>query len=173
MHTSQWDRQRFKDVLEEIQRRTNLSQTELAKLAGRNRTQINRWVRAENQPAYTALQQLATATAARYPDVADLARELMAAAGYPETGSHAHAALNAAAEMTAAEVVPAPPKPPTIAEMRAEIARLMAQMTPQERAGLERTIAAEEEELEALRVKRRLRWLRLMRGERIDPEADL
>ncbi|MBG0828491.1 helix-turn-helix transcriptional regulator [Planomonospora sp. ID67723] len=82
MRTTTWDRDAFRSALEEICKHAHLSQADLAQLAGRSRSQINRWTRSENQPAYEALAQLATNLAARFPHLADLTRRLVSAAGY-------------------------------------------------------------------------------------------
>lgn len=168
MHTSPWNRERFKDVLDEIQKRTNLSQAELAQLAGRNRTQINRWLRAENQPSYGALQKLASATSARYPEVASLARELMESAGYgtiPDEGDVEEA-------VEAKATAPTADTPPDISAMEAEIARILASMSPPERARFERVVQEEEDDYQRRRIRHRLLFAKLMRGESID-ESDL
>lgn len=77
-----WDSVRFREVLEQIKNRTDLSQEQLARLAGRHRTQFNRWTRAENQPRYDAVSRLASAIIADHPEAADLAEQLLTAAGY-------------------------------------------------------------------------------------------
>lgn len=71
------------------------------------------------------------------------------------------------------EPSPTPFRPQTVEELRAELGMLMAKLTPEERASLEEVIAEEEAELEALRLRRRLTWLRLMRGGRTDPNRDI
>lgn len=164
MHTSQWNRERFKDVLEEIQKRTNLSQAELAQLAGRNRTQINRWLRAENQPSYGALQNLASATSARYPEIASLARDLMEAAGYSTLPEADEIEEAVEAKATAPE---SPDATHDVAAMEAEIARYVAEMSPEERRQYERAIREEEEDYDRRRLRRRLIYAKLMRGEPI------
>ena len=83
MHpTSGWNRELFAQTIAAIQKETGLSQADLGMLAGRARTQINRWTRAENQPAYDAVSRLAAAITARFPDLRDIAEQLMSAAGY-------------------------------------------------------------------------------------------
>jgi transcriptional regulator with XRE-family HTH domain len=84
VRTPKWDRERFGELLKEIGDRAHLDQGGLAELAGRSRSQINRWTRSENQPAYDAVARLATAITGRYPHLSDLAREFMIAAGYQD-----------------------------------------------------------------------------------------
>jgi transcriptional regulator with XRE-family HTH domain len=77
-----WDSARFREVLRLIKDRTGLSQEQLANLAGRHRTQFNRWTRAENKPGYDAVARLASEIIASHPEAADLAKELLTSAGY-------------------------------------------------------------------------------------------
>ncbi len=82
VRTPNWDRERFGELLKEIGDRAHLDQGGLAELAGRSRSQINRWTRSENQPAYDAVARLASAITDQYPHLADHARKFMIAAGY-------------------------------------------------------------------------------------------
>jgi transcriptional regulator with XRE-family HTH domain len=51
----------------------------MARLAGVNRSQVNRWSRGENRPGYDPVRSLAAAVWRKHPD---LARELVEASGY-------------------------------------------------------------------------------------------
>lgn len=82
VRTDDWDRQRFQSLLQAIQERTGLSDGDMGELAGRSRSQINRWTRAESQPTYQPIRQLAEALATKHPNIASLAGQLLIAAGY-------------------------------------------------------------------------------------------
>lgn len=82
MRTEDWDRETFRRVLEDIQDRTHLTEAELAALAGRSRSQVNRWTRAENQPAYDPLRRLVDGLEKFGPGVRKLGIQLLEAAGY-------------------------------------------------------------------------------------------
>lgn len=168
-----WDRDAFQRALLEIGSRAHLSQAQFAELAGRSRSQFNRWTRAENQPTYEAVTRLANAITTQYPHLADLARQLVTAAGYGQ-GSDAEGPPGR--EEGAAEAKAAAPNSPasevtrTVEEIQAEINEILARMSPEERAQWERDMAAEDARLELIRQQRRLQWARLMRGE--SPELD-
>jgi transcriptional regulator with XRE-family HTH domain len=82
VRTEQWDRETFRQVLGQIQDRTQLTEAGLATLAGRSRSQVNRWTRAENQPAYEPLRQLVDGLEKFGPQVRELGIQLLKAAGY-------------------------------------------------------------------------------------------
>jgi transcriptional regulator with XRE-family HTH domain len=82
VRTDEWDRETFRKVLEDIQDRTHLTEADLATLAGRSRSQVNRWTRAENQPAHAPLIRLVGGLEKFGPAVRKLGIELLAAAGY-------------------------------------------------------------------------------------------
>lgn len=82
VRTPKWDPEAFRDLLDEILRRTGMTDAELGELAGRSRSQANRWKRAENQPAYDPLRRLADRLVERDAALVDLARQLLASAGY-------------------------------------------------------------------------------------------
>lgn len=177
MRTSTWDRERFGTILDTIGKRAGLKQPELAVLAGRSRSQFNRWTRAENQPTYLAVSRLASAVAARYPELAELTEQLVDAAGYgpsnmlSEPGPDMSDAIEAKAAVHP-EPTPerAQPLQRSTEDIRAEIAEIMSRMTPEEIERFERDIAEEEAELARVIMQRRLRWARLMRGESVIPD---
>lgn len=82
MRTEDWDRETFRKVLDQIQDRTQLTEAELAALAGRSRSQVNRWTRAENQPTYEPLRRLVDGLQRYGPEIRKLGTELLEAAGY-------------------------------------------------------------------------------------------
>lgn len=88
VRTSSWDRDRFRDLLEEIQGRASLSDPQLAALAGRSRSQVNRWTRAEHQPTYEPLRKLVDGLERHGPEIQALGFQLLEAAGYapPDSG---------------------------------------------------------------------------------------
>jgi transcriptional regulator with XRE-family HTH domain len=59
--------------------RTGLTQTEIGRITGRDRTMANRWTAGRSRPAYEAATALAAAINEQHPD---LAEQLLAAAGY-------------------------------------------------------------------------------------------
>lgn len=90
VHTTEWDRAAVRSILEAIMKRAKLSQGDLGKLAGRDRTMANRWITGKHQPTYESAAQLAAAITAQRPDLADLTRQFMVAAGHGDrTGSMA------------------------------------------------------------------------------------
>jgi hypothetical protein len=106
VRTDEWDRETFRRVLEDIQDRTHLTEAELAALAGRSRSQVNRWTRAENQPAYDPLRRLVDGLQRFAPEVRKLGIELLEAAGYapPEPLSPVSPVVLTVAEETSAGV---------------------------------------------------------------------
>jgi transcriptional regulator with XRE-family HTH domain len=62
--------------------RADLSQSEVGRLAGRNRTMANRWLSGQSRPTYEAAAAFADAIAQRHPALTDLARRFLQAAGY-------------------------------------------------------------------------------------------
>lgn len=170
MHTTTWDRDAFQRALREISARAHLSQAEFAALAGRSRSQFNRWTRAENRPTYDAVAGLATAITSRYPELADLAQELLEAAGYAHLSSGPPSREDSAEARAAAPHHPASEVMRTVKEIQDEINEILARMTPKERAQWERDMAEEDARLELIRQRRRLQWARLMRGDRPDED---
>jgi len=73
-----WNPGALRAVLAAIQD-AGFTQGDLAKLARVNRSQVNRWARGENRPAYDRALLLARRIARDYPG---LAAEFMAASGY-------------------------------------------------------------------------------------------
>ena len=82
MHAGGWNPGALSAALSAMQDE-GLSQGDIAKLAGVNRSQVNRWARGEHRPAYDRALRLARATAARMPAVA---ARFMTAAGYTWDG---------------------------------------------------------------------------------------
>jgi transcriptional regulator with XRE-family HTH domain len=79
-----WAPERFRAVLAELQDKSGLSDAEIGDLAGKSRSQVNRWSRAENQPSFDGLNNLARALRAKgySPELVALGEELLQAAGY-------------------------------------------------------------------------------------------
>jgi len=82
VHTTDWDRTALRTILGTIMERAGLSQGAIGKLAGRDRTMANRWITGKHQPTYESAAQLAAALVEQRPDLADLARQFMIAAGH-------------------------------------------------------------------------------------------
>jgi transcriptional regulator with XRE-family HTH domain len=82
VHT--WLPHQFREALGRLRDRSGLSDADLARLAGKSRSQVNRWSRAENQPGFDGLRTLATNLAREgYPaEIVNLAGDLIRAAGY-------------------------------------------------------------------------------------------
>lgn len=78
MHIEEWSASRVAAVLASL-KDAGITESRLARMAGVNRSQVNRWSRGENRPGYDAARRLAVAV---YRDHPDLARELVAASGY-------------------------------------------------------------------------------------------
>lgn len=83
MHIEEWSAPRVAAVLASL-RKDGISESRLARMAGVNRSQVNRWGRGENRPGYDAARRLASYLRREHPDLAD---ELLAAAGYGPPGS--------------------------------------------------------------------------------------
>lgn len=82
MRTEKWDRETFRTVLATIRDRTNLTEAGLAELAGRSRSQVNRWTRAENQPDYEPVRRLVDGLERYGTEARKLGVQLLEAAGY-------------------------------------------------------------------------------------------
>lgn len=82
MRTHTWDPEGFAATLEAIKKRAGLTEAQLAVYAGISRSQMNRWSRSENQPAFGSLSPLVNNLVAQHPTTAGLAAKLVAAAGY-------------------------------------------------------------------------------------------
>jgi transcriptional regulator with XRE-family HTH domain len=104
VRTEKWDRETFRTVLAAIRDRTHLTELELANLAGRSRSQVNRWTRAENQPDYEPVRRLVDGLEQYGPQVRQLGVQLLEAAGYSPPEPTAHVSQ---ANLT----VSAPPEP--------------------------------------------------------------
>lgn len=81
VHTTEWDREALRKTLREIMERTQLSQTAIGRIAGRDRTMANRWASGRSRPTFEAAAALAAAIRQEHPDLAD---RLLEAAGYRE-----------------------------------------------------------------------------------------
>ena len=78
MHYEEWSGTRVAAALARLGD-AGYPQSRLARMAGVNRSQVNRWSRAENRPGYDAVRKLAAGLWRAHPD---LARELVEASGY-------------------------------------------------------------------------------------------
>lgn len=84
MHQN-WDPERFAAALREVQALTGLRQQDIARMAGRSRPQVSRWLTGAHRPDYDSLRQLAESLHGR-PGLNDLPAQLMQAAGYDGSG---------------------------------------------------------------------------------------
>ncbi|WP_062434850.1 hypothetical protein [Herbidospora daliensis] len=92
MHTTEWDRDSLRRALIAIMTATDLNQSDLGEMAGRDRTAANRWLSEKpTRPGHDAAMRLATALRARHPEVGDLVDDFLRAAGYasPAPGDQA------------------------------------------------------------------------------------
>jgi transcriptional regulator with XRE-family HTH domain len=76
-----WDPERFGAALRKVQEITGLRQQDIARMAGRSRPQVSRWLTGAHRPDYDSLRQLADSLRG-YPGLDDLPARLMEAAGY-------------------------------------------------------------------------------------------
>lgn len=83
VHTTEWDRDLLRDALREIMDRAGLTQAEVGRLAGRDRTMANRWLKGQHQPNYEAAARFAAAITEQRPDLSRLVQDFLTAAGYP------------------------------------------------------------------------------------------
>ena len=81
MHYPEWSASRVAAALAKLGD-SGIPQTRLARMAGVNRSQVNRWSRGENRPGYDPVRRLAVALWQKQPEIA---RELVEASGYPWT----------------------------------------------------------------------------------------
>lgn len=173
--TRSWPAEQFRALLDDVMRRTQLSQAQLAAYVPIDQSQFSRWKAGTSRPGYERLATLGRVLQREHPELGIGPEEVLAAAGYTtDTQQDLDTAeTRAAAPTPHLESAAQSSKRQTVDEMRAEMDKLMAQMSPKERANLDAAIEAEEAELEILRLKRRLRWLKMMRGESIYPEEDI
>lgn len=172
--TRSWPAERFRALLDDVMRRTQLSQAQLAAYVPIDQSQFSRWKAGGSRPSYERLAALGRALQREHPELGIGPEEVLAAAGYSTDAQEELVAAETRAAAPTPQLDPAPTaRQQTVDEMRKEMAMLMAQMSPKERANLDAAIEAEEAELEILRLKRHLRWLKLLRGESIYPEEDI
>jgi transcriptional regulator with XRE-family HTH domain len=74
--------QRLGWLLREIRQRADMSQDEIARLAGASRSQVSRWENGQHEPSYRKIRRLADALHELDPSLDDLSGELVQAAGY-------------------------------------------------------------------------------------------
>lgn len=79
MHIA-WIPVQLAETLTAIQDVTGMSQREIARIAGVNRSQVNRWSHGESQPGYDKITRVALAIRQRGHEA--LAQQLMTASGY-------------------------------------------------------------------------------------------
>src|SRR6185312_7060734 len=72
----------FARLLTAIQERTGMSDQAIGDVAGVNRSQVWRWTHSGSAPGYEPVRRLAAWLAAERPEVADMAVQLLPAAGY-------------------------------------------------------------------------------------------
>lgn len=77
-----WDPAELSRLIDAIRESSGLTQRKLAVLAKVHHSQITRWKSGEHRPAYDQITRLATALTEGYPDLAEEAAQLPAAAGY-------------------------------------------------------------------------------------------
>ena len=80
--SGRWNPELFAATLKEIIGACSLTPARAADLADISRSQVNRWMRGENQPDYTNVHRLATALEDRYPGLSALTTDLIIYAGY-------------------------------------------------------------------------------------------
>ncbi len=77
-----WDPGELSRLIDAIRESSGLTQRKLAALARVHHSQVSRWKSGEHRPAYDQITRLAAALAEDYPDLAEEATALPAAAGY-------------------------------------------------------------------------------------------
>lgn len=82
---TEWDRDLLADTLRKIMNAAGLSQLDVARLAGRNRTMVSRWLSGEFRPAFAAARSFSMALTNKHPEMAELAGQFMTAAGYGDS----------------------------------------------------------------------------------------
>lgn len=88
MHTTtEWDRDLLRETLQEIMKRADVTQSDIGRLAGRNRTMANRWLAGQHRPSHESAITFANSFAAQYPHLADLSEQFLQAAGYSSDAS--------------------------------------------------------------------------------------
>jgi len=78
MHSQEWSGTRITAALAALSD-AGIPQSRMARMAGVNRSQVNRWSRGENRPGYDPVRKLALAVWRSHPGIA---RELVEASGY-------------------------------------------------------------------------------------------
>lgn len=124
MH-GEWSPGELRAALAAIQDQ-GLGQGEIAKLAGVNRSQVNRWARGENRPTYDKALRLARRIGVRHPG---LAAALMAASGYTWDG--------------VTEPEPEPEQAGISDKLRGQIEAEAGDLAPEMIAAVERILARE------------------------------
>jgi transcriptional regulator with XRE-family HTH domain len=97
VHATEWDRDLLAETLRTIMDAAELNQADVGVMAGRARTMVSRWLSGEHRPEFNAASNFTTALARQHPDMTGLARQFMAAAGYPERGGSTASAETAGA----------------------------------------------------------------------------
>lgn len=87
MHTTEWDRHLLAETLRQIMQATDLTQADVGAMAGRARTMVSRWLSGEHRPEFGAARTFVTALTQQHPEMAQLATQFMAAAGYHDSQS--------------------------------------------------------------------------------------
>lgn len=82
MQAAEWNPGVFRKILSQVMAQASLGQGDLVRLSGASQATVSRWVRAENQPQYKALQQLVDALMQRHANLGELPAKLLTAAGY-------------------------------------------------------------------------------------------
>lgn len=85
MHTTsppEWDAPTFARTIK-VLKDSGLTATDLASLAGVNRSQVSRWSSGAHRPGYDPLKRLSEGLLARRPDLRDAVAALVDAAAYP------------------------------------------------------------------------------------------
>ncbi|GAA4100729.1 helix-turn-helix domain-containing protein [Nonomuraea soli] len=154
MHSTTWDREKFGEILKKIGERAQLSPAEIAELAGRSRSQVNRWTRSENQPGYDALRRFADNLARDFPDLAPLGAELLEAAGYGPTSADV-GGVEAPSDAFDDDQ--------HLADLQSQLEAVLSSMSKRDRRRWEREMRREE-------IERLERWRRLMGGD--SPKSD-
>lgn len=77
-----WTPAELSRLIDAIRESSGLTQRKLASLAAVHHSQVSRWKSGEHRPAYDQITRLAAALTEGYPDLAEEAAALPAAAGY-------------------------------------------------------------------------------------------
>jgi transcriptional regulator with XRE-family HTH domain len=163
--TQAWPVDRLRALLDHVHNETGLPQAQIAALVPMTQSQFSRWKSGSSRPKYESLLTLGESLRKRFPDIGVGPDELLTAAGYTTKPEDLAPPDAIEAKATATETTDTTHD---VSAMEEEIARIVADMTPTERAQYERAVREEEEDYAHRLRRHRLIYAKLMRGEKPD-----